>query len=637
MSLSFQIPVAALNEHQRRIELLSENIANLNTPGFKGKRMTFVETLGTVAGVSQFEFKQGSISYTGKATDLAIKGNSFFVLNNGDKNVYTRAGAFEINEKGELVNVDGFKIQGWMRDISDPTAKLSNTLQDIIIDSNLVMPANATQHAWLSGNLNAGLESVNEVWETEDAFTTKAVLASSGIITPLTITGDTNDQFIIEITNQLGDSISEELTLTAGTYNDVDSIVTEVNAQIAANSNLDGRVEAVNSNGTLKLRATDELTGTTLTLQDGTNTVIADLGYSDGATSTSGTVATAATELNDLLQVTSDLAANDEFTISGKDADGNSLDANFTYGTASNGTTLGDLIDTINALYSDVSTAKLQDGKIVLTDDVAGDSSTQISISGVTGNTGVIDLPSFANAKEGYTVKVNSSIEVFDSLGKSHDITITFTKSENRGEWSWSASASEGESILSGGSGKVFFDSSGNLVSFSYDGGVDSLKVDPMNGGNDIDFAIHADSDEGFVGLTQYNSVSSVHVREQDGIASGSLDGFKIDQDGSIIASFTNGEESRVAQIAVAEFSNPSGLKKIGGSNFTPTEDSGIASIGKASGQGSEIKAESLEISTVDLADQFTKLIEAQNSYQAAAKVINTFEQVAALASNLKR
>ncbi|MCF7886410.1 MAG: TetR family transcriptional regulator, partial [Candidatus Marinimicrobia bacterium] len=67
------------------------------------------------------------------------------------------------------------------------------------------------------------------------------------------------------------------------------------------------------------------------------------------------------------------------------------------------------------------------------------------------------------------------------------------------------------------------------------------------------------------------------------------------------------------------------------------TQESGLATIGKVDGQDSEIKAESLETSTVDLADQFTKLIEAQNSYQAAAKVINTFEEVATQASQLKR
>lgn len=97
MSFSFQTPVAALNEHQNRIKLLSENIANINTPGFKGNRMTFVETLGSVSGVTQFEFAQGDIRSTGKVTDLAIQGDSFFVLNSGEKNMYTRAGSFDVN------------------------------------------------------------------------------------------------------------------------------------------------------------------------------------------------------------------------------------------------------------------------------------------------------------------------------------------------------------------------------------------------------------------------------------------------------------------------------------------------------------------------------------------------------------
>jgi len=637
MSLSFQIPVAALNEHQKRIELLSENIANLNTPGFKGKRMTFVETLGTVAGVSQFEFKQGSITYTGKATDLAIKGDSFFVLNNGEKNMYTRAGAFEINEKGELVNVDGYKVQGWMRDVSQPNPVFSNSLQDIIIDSNLVMPAQATENIWISGNLNSGLESVTELWETEDGFATKAILESTGVTTPLTITAGTNDQFTVELTNQLGDDMSEEITLSAGTYNDLDSLVTEINTQISANSNLDDKLTAVNSNGTLKFRSIDGLSDTTIILKDGTNSVLSDLGFSHGDSSTSGQAATAATDINDLLQVSTDFVGGDGISIEGNSADGTDVDQLFTYGSANDGTTLGDIINVINTAYSGSSTAEISDGKLVLEDDTPGDSETHISLSATSSNTGVISIPSFSNTDKGYTAKVTTSIEVFDSLGRSHDVTMIFTKTENRGEWTWTASCSGDEVLSSGESGKVLFNSNGNLVSFSYDGGADSIKIDPMNGADEIDFRLHAESEEGFVGLSQYNSVSNVHVKEQDGISSGTIDGFKIDPTGSVIASFTNGEETTIAQIAVAEFSNPSGLKKVGGSNFLPTEESGIASIRKASAQDSEVKSESLEISTVDLADQFTKLIEAQNSYQAAAKVINTFEEVAAQASRLKR
>src|SRR6056297_3242949 len=129
MALSFQIPVSALTQHQNRIELLSKNISNLNTFGYKGSRLTFMETLGSVSGISQFQFKQGNITATGRTTDMAVDGDSFFVLKNTNgENTYSRLGAFNINEQGKLVNTEGDVVQGWLRDISLSNPTLSKTM-----------------------------------------------------------------------------------------------------------------------------------------------------------------------------------------------------------------------------------------------------------------------------------------------------------------------------------------------------------------------------------------------------------------------------------------------------------------------------------------------------------------------------
>lgn len=632
---SFYIPTAALNEQKKTLELLGENIANLNTPGYKTRRITFVETLGTVAGVSQLMFKQGAVTYTGNVTDLAIKGDSFFIVKKGEEKFYTRAGAFSVDSSGRLVNVDGYVVQGWMEDIrGNSEAKATSTITDIIIDPDLIMPAKATENVWLAGNLNAGLESTREVWATGSAFTTKATLVSGGITFPLTVTAGTNDQFKITFDPQFGETITEELTLTAGTYNDVDALVAEINNQINA-SDLKGKVEAVNSGGSLKFRAIDGYSGTKLTLSSGTNDVLSDLGFSDGVSSTSGELADESTELNDLLQVTTSLVAGDSFNIVGKNREGESVSGTFTY---TDGATLGDLVSAINSVYSGYSTAKLENGKIVLADDEVGDSSTTISLSASDGNTGLMSVPSFVNTESGYTARVSTSMVVYDSLGESHNLTINFTKTENTGEWNWEIVTSSDETIVKGGSGKVLFDSDGNLISFIYDGGVDALTLSLSNGAEDMVIRIHADEQEGITaGITQFNAVSTLHTKHQDGKESGTLNDFRIQPDGTIIGYFTNGEEAKLAQIALAEFANPSGLKRVGGSNFIPTEESGVPNIGKADSLGSNIESGSLELSTVDLADQFTKMIEAQRAYQAAARVISTLEQIADETTRLKR
>ncbi len=637
MALSFQIPVSALTQHQRRIELLSKNISNLNTFGYKGNRLTFMETLGSVSGVSQFQFKQGNITSTGRTTDMAIDGDSFFVLKNqNEENIYSRLGAFEINQEGKLENADGLVVQGWKRDITQLNPTLSKNVDDIVIDANLKKPGIETENVYLSGNLNSGIESVKEVWQSATEFDANDnIIESTGVTFPLTVSSGVNDELNISFNG----GVPETVTIAAGNYNNLDSLVSEMNAKFSTNANLYGKVTAYNAGGTLQLRNTAGTAGDTMTLSAGTNDVLGDLGITP-ATSTYLEASTS-TELNSLLQVTKSMVDGDEIVITGKDSDGNSMSATFTYGAANDGTTVDDLLNVVNNTFAGSSEATFENGKIVLTDLESGESNTSISMVTSNSSTGQISIPSFTNSAEGYTARVTTSVIAYDSLGNSHNVTIDFVKpnnsAENYGKWNWEASVTGEENIISGGSGTVEFDANGNLVAFKYDGGVDSLSIDPKNGSEPIGMKLQVGAQGEYSGLTQFNTVSSVEVREQDGMAAGKINGIKVENDGSIIASFTNGQDDKIAQLALAKFANPNGLSNIGGGTFKESADSGVANIGKADSQNSEIIAESLESSTMDLADQFSKLIEAQNAYQASARVVNTIQEVADQAVSLKR
>ena len=633
----FHIPVAALEKQQQRLEILGENIANINTPGYKMKQMSFVEALGTVSGVTQMLFKQGAINYTGNPTDMAIDGNSFFIIRAGDEQVYSRAGSFQINEQGKLVTVNGDSVQGWMQaGFATGTKQNGNQLNDIIIDSNLILPPQPTENVWFSGNLNAGLNSVTEVWASGCQYLEKATLLGSAFSTPISIMAGSNDQLQINIKPNYDTQVAEQITLTAGTYNSADAIVAEINNQIAANNELNGRVEALNVNGAIKFRVMDGFSGTGLSVVSGTNDALAVLGFQSGASAVSGGIATADTDINDLLQTYTDLAVSDSFHITGTLADNSSVDGNFVYGTE-DGVTLGDLVDKINNLYTGGSTAEIVDGKIVVTDDISGDSSSSISLTAADGNAGEISFPGFALVDEGYQGKISTSIIIYDSLGKSHNIGIDFLKSEDQGTWLWSATCGDDSTIIKGGSGRVIFDPDGSLASFVFDGGADAIVLDSENGAAEMKVNLHCEATDGFIGLSQFESVSTLQGREQDGRKSEILSGFSIDNDGKIFGSFGTGEQIQLAQIALAKFRNPMGLEKIGEGYFKDTAESGIAHISTASSQGSVLESNSLELSTVDLADQFTKMIEAQRAYQAASKVINTFEEIFDETSRLKR
>jgi len=277
---------SSLQAQQQKLELIGGNIANINTPGYKAGRMTFAETFGMVVGHKQTPFSQGTAEFTGNTTDLALTGNSFFIIQDGDERFYTRAGAFVINADGKLVNHAGQAVQGWMQNGSDfgNSQSVSNVspIGDIIIDSNLIVPAKATENVWLTGNLNSGLENIQEVWTGASAFKTKATLTGADIQFPLDVAADTNDQFIIELDS--GDVDSAELTLTAGQYANIDSLVTEINTQIAGSEDLSGKVEAVNLNGLLKFKVNGSDNNTRLTVRSGANDILGEIGFQDSDT-----------------------------------------------------------------------------------------------------------------------------------------------------------------------------------------------------------------------------------------------------------------------------------------------------------------------------------------------------------------
>lgn len=171
--------VAGLKSHQTRMDVIGNNVANVNTTGFKSSRVTFQDTLsqtltgasasnGTTGGTNPQQvglgvsvgsidtiMTDGSRETTGKNTDLAISGSGFFVVKNGNSNYYTRDGAFSFDDSGNYVLPgSGYKVQGWLADSSGNINATSAT-SDIVIPANTSMAAKATTEATFSKNLSA--------------------------------------------------------------------------------------------------------------------------------------------------------------------------------------------------------------------------------------------------------------------------------------------------------------------------------------------------------------------------------------------------------------------------------------------------------------------------------------------------
>jgi len=138
--------------------------------------------------------------------------------------------------------------------------------------------------------------------------------------------------------------------------------------------------------------------------------------------------------------------------------------------------------------------------------------------------------------------------------------------------------------------------------------------------------------------ITGYASTSVIRSLSNDGYASGILRSLSIDGEGKISGFFTNGQTSNIAQLVLADFENPWGLKKMGSNLFGETITSGpaIKNVPGASGMG-EVKSNCLEMSNVDIATEFINMITAQKAYQANARVITTQDQVLTELMNIKR
>ncbi len=163
----------------------------------------------------------------------------------------------------------------------------------------------------------------------------------------------------------------------------------------------------------------------------------------------------------------------------------------------------------------------------------------------------------------------------------------------------------------------------------------------PVEGGPPLrqDFQLNLGEAGSFVdSMTQYASPTSTKVFAQNGNGMGYLESFRIDQSGIITGVFSNGTNRPLGQLALGSFTNPGGLEKIGENNFAETINSGIADIGPSgiAGKGKVI-AGTLEMSNVDLAEQFTDMIVTQRGFQANSRTITTSDQMLQELLNLKR
>ena len=595
--------VTGLNAHQIAMDVEGNNIANVNTNGYKYSRANFSDLLsqtakiatapqGTMGGKNPMQvglgtevssitrmFSQGSVQTTSKNTDLAIQGNGFFVVSaDGGKTYrYTRSGDFVFDANGNFVNNQGLIAQGWLRDPN--TGKIDNTapIQNITIPPGLTTPAKETSVISLKANLNSGDEIV-----------------SKSVIRPLDSTDGTNG----------ADGVS-------GTKDDekVDKFDVLFNAEGKAFNLKDEQGVKISFDGgnTVKnFRFTTDTSkvGWQDTNGDGTSDANDDTYYFNNTEDLRKGMQDAARKVSS----TATVIVNNEgkYQIENSDSNGNDLN---------------------------ISVESIVDSN---TDENTLFTTTMRSIAGeLTAGSSGIKITQAINA-----ATHASSIDIFDSLGTKHTVRIEFRKAQyikdNNGtkvgvQWSMKISVPEpgdigGTPLKNVVEGSVTYGSDGALSTYT-----PTSITFTANNGSAPNQTIQLDlgTPNKFDGLTSFDNPSNTSGISQDGFTGGDLDGIRIDQTGTLIGSFTNGRSFGLAQLAMAKFTNNIGLESDGGNLFVQTANSGDPVIGQAATGGRGfIQSSALEMSNVDLSRSLTQLIVIQRGFQANSKTITTSDQM---------
>ncbi|HPX96867.1 MAG TPA: flagellar hook-basal body complex protein, partial [Thermotogota bacterium] len=265
--------------------------------------------------------------------------------------------------------------------------------------------------------------------------------------------------------------------------------------------------------------------------------------------------------------------------------------------------------------------------------------------------------------------RYTTTVQVYDSLGKPYALNVEFQKISTN-KWAWRAIEESGMVVsfvddkervytpnpvdaTSIVGGIVEFDSGGTVSAFKAirqngqivdDVSITRIKFDP---GEFIDDGAAPPTAEGatavtvqidFSELVQFAGDFSAAVTEQDGNSMGVLQNFAINVSGQVVGTFSNGKSEALGQIALAIFNNPTGLQDLGNTLFSVTPNSGFAMIGVADvgGRGT-LSPGVLEMSNVDLSEEFTGMVIVQRAFQANARTITTSDEILQELVNLKR
>ncbi|MEM9420504.1 MAG: flagellar hook-basal body complex protein [Planctomycetota bacterium] len=560
LTTSLYTGLTGLAANSQTIDVTGNNIANVNTNAFKSSRVNFETAiaqtprsgsapsgqiggtnpaqvgLGTRLGSITSDFSNGALSSTGVATDLAIEGDGFFVVDDNGSQRFTRNGNFSLDRDFNLTTSAGGLVQGY--GVDEDFNVIDGVLSDITIPIGVTTIASPTTEVKFAGNLNAGGD-----------------IATQGSITDF-----------------------EQL-------------------------------------------------------------------FSDPGATTAATGATALTALTKA-DLTNPFALGDVITISGATRGGSLVpDRTFEINAAptlgvnadANGTTLQDFADFLDNIFGiDQTTApagvSIAGGVLSVTGNIGSANGIAFDDTNLIVNQGTAPSTPIAlsTSQQADGESTLTTFAAFDSLGNPltvNLVTTLTTKDANGTQWSFSATAEDDTDIDTFlGTGTANFDTEGQFIGLNNAG----LTLDRANTGAENPLQIALAFTDPFGSVTALVDQSTeLRTLSQDGFPIGSLEDFDISLDGVITGSFTNGLRRTLGKVPLATFANNNGLRQVGGSLYEAENNSGNAAIVSAgvAGAGSVV-SRALELSNVELSEEFVNLITASTGFSASSRVITTSDDL---------
>ncbi|MCB1538597.1 MAG: flagellar hook-basal body complex protein [Rhodospirillales bacterium] len=636
--------VSALSAQAQSISMIANNIANVNTVGYKRREAAFQSlvtsesrnaryTPGSVlARAVQKIDSQGALQQTNSTTDVAISGNGFFVVQRSpeglQEKLFTRAGSFSEDSNGYLRNTAGFYLMGWRIDENGnlPAGRDDISSLESVNVSLLGGLTKATSSAEFSLNLDASetptaypvasstapdfkrtlrvFDSLGEGQNLELQFT-KHTSPTAYSVSSISGAGAERSDLL---TSFAGVDAGESVNIAVGTANNTFTVT--------STSTVQDLIDFVNNDPDLQLVASAELTTDgqiKINARNFEDTVAVTDVSTTGAAGTAATLGFSTMSAYNHSTLLGPLTNATTFASLGTITTGDDLTVavgtdSYTF-TVTGTNTIGDFITGLNAAIGTSARAQLTSSGEIQIQSL--DSANAVTVTSGTGT---------AATQLGFTQVAETTPtqpDIFPAAGLANTPNAY-------GWWELSLVDLDTGTVLKQGS--LNFNSDGTLNGAKDVNGLSEISLTDINWGNGS--ALQTISMD-IGGLTQFSGEYNVTSATQNGAELGLRTGVEVDRDGIVTARFSNGQTSALFKLPLATFTAVNGLSEQSGNAFIQSAESGSYNLREAGNGGAGlVEGSAVETSNVDIADEFTKMIVTQRSYSAGTKVIQTADQM---------